>query len=389
MKLSFDQRLWLGVIALGVSTIPSMYFLAASSSVLFSIPSDRLSMNSALPLNIQWELASDLSLPSMNSARDQISFSLDPSRPDASDLASRLTLQLSQGQIKKIDIPARVDLEFIQGILHFSKQSSRFWLQCSPMNGGRLEAALLYQTPLGDTVDSAKWEIVLQEVPVLSSQELPENSPFRELSESRWWGQDLFSKEYGEKEAVQRLEIGPASNAEMLDCKLSDWLMYKGQKWVKAKTIQEAEGAPIAHVKQTTSQNIEMEGWDGTHYVRIKIPAFPMTPLKMKSEELFSQLRVRSSAQVSCMLDKQCLILRAGDWVIKTQGRWKILRTQEEKNIFLGGKLAGEMFVLDRIDSKGANKSIAGHYFSSSRSQVVPIEYIQKSSVQKLKGVKR
>jgi hypothetical protein len=286
-------------------------------------------------------------------------------------------------QIKRVELPAKVDLEFSEGILRFSEKPSRFWLNCSSASEGEISADLFYETPEKEVVSSANWISSPQETPIQSMEEFPPATPFRDLGETRWFGHDAFLEKYVGGEIVHRLEMGSSSQAELLDCSLKDWLVFKDGKWQKASGFSEAEGLPIAHIKNASSQGLEIEGWDGASHIRVRLPLATLPPLKMKGEELFAQLRVRSEKQVSCMLDKQCLILRPNDWVLKTQGRWKILRKKEERDALLEGKLVGEVLVLDRIEAKGATKSVAGHYFSSGRSQMVPIEHVQKSTLQK------
>ena len=204
-------------------------------------------------------------------------------------------------------------------------------------------------------------------------EEFSPGTPFRDLAEARFWGQDLLREKYGDSTPVQRMEIG----TDAIDCAPNDWLIFKDRKWQKISDLEKSEGLPIAHVKTASPQALEMEGWDGTSHIRLKMPISPLPPLKIRGEELFSQLRVRSEKQISCIMDKQCLILRAGDWVVRSANRWKIVRKKEEKALFLEGKIVGELFVLDRIDSKGAVKSIAGQCFSARRTQALPIEFAQ------------
>jgi len=394
MRLEIKQMAWFGVVALALSVIPSIFFLTSVSSPLEFLSLKPLIQTvraaSFPPLNVNLNLSEDFSSLSIGKARDQISFSMDPPRPDSNLLGSRLMIRLPQSkQIKRVELPARVDLEFSEGILRFSERSSRFWLICSEAKGGEIAAALFYETPEGVEVASSNWVSIPQETPVQSVEEFLEGTSFRELGESRWWGHDVFSEKYANGEIVHRIEVGPPSRVELLECSFQDWLVFKGRKWQKVGSFAEVEGLPIAHLKGASSQGLEIEGWEGTSHIRIRVPLSSLPPLKMRGEELFTQLRVRSEKQVSCMLDKQCLILRPNDWALKTQGRWKILRKKEERDSFLKGKLTGEVFVLDRIEAKGMTKSVSGHYFSAGRSQMVPIEFAQKPSLQKGAGKKR
>ena len=74
------------------------------------------------------------------------------------------------------------------------------------------------------------------------------------------------------------------------------------------------------------------------------------------------------------MMEKQCLILRASDWVLKTNGRWKVLRKKEEKEAYLGGKTLGELFLFEKIESKQGQKTVVGYLFNPEKSSMLPIE---------------
>ncbi len=394
MKLDLKRMIGLGLVTLIFSMLPSVFLLmtfpkAPDPSFLTSLNQSPIEVHCPR-LDLKLALSNDFSALSIGNAKEQISFSVDPPRPDSKVKGSRLMIRLTQSkQIKRVELPAKLDFEFSSGILQFSDRSSRFWLNCSALSADEISAILFYETPEGEKVVSANWTSPLQETPIQSIEEFPEGSPFRELGEARVWGHDLFIEKYAGGETIHRLEVGPASKADLMDCSLKDWLVFKEKRWQKISTSSEVEGLPVAHLKSTSPQSVEIEGWEGTSHMRIKLPFAALAPLKMRGEELFTQLRVRSEKQVSCMFDKQCLILRPNDWVLKTQGKWRLLRKKEEKAAFLEGKLSGEIFVLDRIEAKAATKSIMGHYFSAGRSQVVPIEYVQKPSLQKGTGKKR
>ena len=84
------------------------------------------------------------------------------------------------------------------------------------------------------------------------------------------------------------------------------------------------------------------------------------------------------------------MVLKTGDWVLKTNGRWKILRKKDEKDAFLNGKLFGELFILEQISQKQGQKMIQGRLFNPGRTQVVSIE-MPAQSARKMgdKGMKR
>ena len=109
-------------------------------------------------------------------------------------------------------------------------------------------------------------------------------------------------------------------------------------------------------------------------YIRLSLAIGPSSPFKAKGEELFSSVRIRSEKQISCMLEKQCLILKTGDWVFRGANRWEVLRNQEEKDAYLQGKMIGELFLFDRIDSKAGQKFVQGTLFNLGRTEAIALE---------------
>jgi hypothetical protein len=162
---------------------------------------------------------------------------------------------------------------------------------------------------------------------------------------------------------------------------MGDWLVFNGKVWEKyvPKEGAVAPNGPLARIQASNPQFIEMEGWNGTSHLRFRLNLISGTPLKIKTEELFTQLRVRSEKQVSCTLDKQCLVLRPGDWVVKIAGRWKTLRKLEEKMALLAGEAGGDVFVLEKIGVAPSGRNIVGYYYSAGRTQVIPVEIAQRT----------
>ena len=68
------------------------------------------------------------------------------------------------------------------------------------------------------------------------------------------------------------------------------------------------------------------------------------------------------------------MILKTGDWVIKKENRWKILKKKEDRDALLCGKLVGELFVFEKIDMRGGQKFVQGLLFNVGRTQAAPIE---------------
>jgi hypothetical protein len=378
MNFNFDRIPILGITTLVICALPILFLCSQNQVELTHSAPIKLVTKNEIPMtDFTIPLSQSASVLSNKPESDQIVFSIDPPRPNFQTEGLKLQLRLPQSkQSRQIELPAIVQLEFDQrGSLQFSDRKGQFWLDCKESSGGLVEASLFLNTVSEETICRHTWTSRPDGTPLSNLDEITRESPFRVLAESKWWGPDLFTKEFGFRPKLQRFEVGPEGSANLLEFDLDQWIVFNEGKWIAANDPD--THLPLARITAQNSQSTEIEGWDSSRHIRFKIQSMPSAPLKTKGEELFSQLRIRSEKQVSCVIDKQCLILRAGDWVLKTSNRWKILRKQDEREAFLAGNIAGELFVLDRIDAKGATKSIAGQLFSSKRSQCVPIEFTQ------------
>jgi len=379
MNLNFERiPLW-GISVLILSALPALYLCTETND--YAPPTSKSMISSKqLPIagDFSLPLSNSLSVISHDSEAIQINYSVDPPRPSTEQTPSRLLIRLGQSkQIKRVELPAKVGLEFTSnGSLQFNDHADLFWLTCDLLPNGQVEAFTYVKTPNGYDHCKANCSRFPEETPFSSTDDISAKSPFKLLAESRWWGQDLLAEKFGNgTNPLERIEIGPEANQSLLEFSAGEWLVFKENQWQTNESI--SNHLPIARVKNRSPHGLEMEGWEGSSHLRFKILPTSTIPLRTKGEELFSQLRVRSEKQVSCIIDKQCLILRTGDWVLKANNRWKILRKKEEKDAFLAGNMTGDLFVLEKIDSKGTTKSIAGQLFSTKRSQSAAIEFIQ------------
>ena len=365
-----DRLPWLGLGMLGLAIFPAFFCLTTKHHPCnVSVEPTQVREET---FTVHWPLKEGILPLSADGVEAQIAFSVDPPRPSADVVTSRLIVWLSGSkQMKRIEVPAKLDLEFKgSGTLCFSQSPSLFWLDIDAHN----HACLWVTDQSGFQKEISRWTIVPQETPILPIEEFAVGSPFYQLAESRLLGQDLFQFNCGNGSSVYRIEL--SGGLHVLNVPSNGWLTYRDGKWEASSNLPNDGQAPIARIWTLVgARGAEMEGWDGASHLRFVLPQASPAALKMKGEDLFSQIRVRSEKQISCTLDKQCLILRPGDWVLKLDQRWKLLRKHEEKEAFLNGEINGELFVLDRIDAKGALKAISGRYFSASRAQMNVIDY--------------
>lgn len=362
--------LWLGGIGLFVGLFLFFsLFLRRSERIPFSFREKKENVELRVPLSFSlgWsDVAPVLPVPDL---RGEILCSWDPPRPDggAARELERLLVRLKRsGQIKRVSLPCRLDLQYQGETLVFAPSSSPFFIELARNKEGQIEGK----------GEAGTFSLSVQECPVQAPFELREDSPFRLLAEARWWGRDQF------QESGERLEIG---SEELLDVKEGEWLVWKEQKWRKSQAPEKS--VPIARI-QSVGKTLILEGWDTDGFLRLGLNSAVGPLFKVKGDELLTSIRVRSEKRVSCMLEKQCLILKTGDWVFKSNGRWKVLRKKEEREAFSQGKLLGELFVLDQIVQKQGQKVIQGRLFNLGRTQMASIEAVAQSS-RRAKGTSR
>lgn len=315
-------------------------------------------IQTAQEISFAWPLKNWSPLPQSAQIREQLLFSIAPPRPDRLEPAPSFLLHfLRAGIAQPIQLPAKIGLIWNdEGTLSLGSPHSLFWLEVTDS-----QATLCIQSPQNGTVLRESWLIEPTSAPLQSS--LTEKSCFRSLAEIKWVP-DAVLEHFNENPLAYRTEtFGVTADG---------WLVHRNGSWEPLTALEYSEGRPIAHLISHSSGNLEIEGWEGDHYVRFPAQLGNMPSLRLRSEDFISQLRIRSDTQASCTLDKQCLVLHVGDWVIKRDQRWTIIRSPQEKQKILNETLPGDLFCLEEIEA--GRSSIKGHYFATNRMQSIPIE---------------
>jgi hypothetical protein len=365
----------IGLVLLGfcVAVISPLLFLHCIESESYTfIPLKGSEKKEPLEFPISLGMKEDLPVLPVPRIQEELLFSFDPPRPEETDDRECLMIRVRKGsEYKKVRLPCRLDLEFSGDRLKFSDRKSLLWLDLSRTSQGQIQAKWFVELPSEQVESSGGFICKVEESPILGVAELQRRTAFKKLAEAKWLGKDLLQKDKEE----ERIEIDPNC---YLDLDRHHWLVYQDEKWKISSSP--LKGTVIARIENSSSGGLVLEGWDSEGHVRICLPASLHAPAKLKGEELFGSLRIRSERQISCLLEKQCMVLKAGDWVLKNSGRWKILRKKEERDAFLHGKLVGDLFIFDQIAQKQGQKIMQGRLYNSSRTQVVQLEVTAQSS---------
>jgi hypothetical protein len=292
----------------------------------------------------------------MADLKEELRFLARPVSPGLSD--GRSLELVSSGEGKMLDLPCRLFLSYDEeGKLRFRGESG-FWIDLRE-RGGRIEGKVGVSSSRGNEEDLLLFDV--GEARIRTVGELSENSPFRVLAEAFWLGTDPLKELYGLGEGAEKLEL----KGEGVEWKVGDLFVFSSGRWEKGK---EGEG-PMARFRVRGERLAEWECWEGGSYFRLPVQMAPLMGLRVKGEEFLSSIRIRSEKQVSLVLDKQPMVLRLGDWVLKQNGRWRVIRRADERKKIVEGK-GGDLFILDKIEGK----TVRGHLFLGSRSQALPIE---------------
>jgi hypothetical protein len=335
---------------------------------------------SRAPLSIPFDLVEGtISLPLPN-IEGELSVSFDPPRPNiARSSSAAYSVRLKKtGQVRRVSLPDRIDFQY-EKELQFADQRGLFWVDLQREDSNQIAAHVFMNDLPGSSGEVGSFYITPEESPIRAAQDFAEGSPFRILAEARLLGRDLFLGKYSEGEFVQRLGFSSPLKGEIIALKVGDLLAWKGGVWCKVEALIEGDGSPIARVVSFDERSLLFEAWGLDEYVRLSVSSSQLIPFKTKGDEFITSVRIRSEKQISCMMEKQCFVLRVGDWVLKEDNRWKVLRKAEEKEAYSMGKIGGELFVFDRIELRGGQKTLRGHLFNVGRSQMMPIDVVAYS----------
>ncbi len=197
----------------------------------------------------------------------------------------------------------------------------------------------------------------------------------KSLREARFWTGDAFltlygGNEYREDSKMCKIEMG----RQVLSAHIGNFLVYQGSEWKKG-SLTEAKGMPLARVGEIKEGQLEVEVWDPSGFYREQIRLLPLgsPPPVSKMEAVFLSPRMRSSSQVSCVLGKRRVVLKAGDWWFKGSAGWRSLKKQQEIEDFLSYRLLGELFVVDGLDKVQGKSVLKGHLFNHTRKETVVV----------------
>ncbi len=193
------------------------------------------------------------------------------------------------------------------------------------------------------------------------------------LKKGTAWGTDVFLAGWGGDEyrnLTQKIKVAIGPSIYFLN--VGDCLYWNGEKWTEGP--EEAVG-PIAQLMRGSSQGVDFQVWDETGFssekIHLAMESSPKTSFKM--DELMTAIRPRTASEITCQLGKRRVILKEGDWWIRTDRRWKPVRTAADLEACLHHQIAGELFIFEKIETTKGKVTLKGQAFDRMRTFSEPV----------------
>jgi hypothetical protein len=216
---------------------------------------------------------------------------------------------------------------------------------------------------------------------VENSLNIIKKSPaFSTLLNAKAIGPDLLKQKLSrnEKTAVQRLEV---KGDKALYVKERDLLHYKNGRWQFLKE-SDTDKYPAAMVKSITDHSIELEGWEDTKHYQFQIFPTSSTNIRRSAKDMLSSIRLCTRKKISFLAGNQHLMLREGDFLVRKNGKWRILKKPNIEKFESYGVDSDDFFVFEKLETNHDEKIVKGFIFNHLRNKVenvsIPITFSTK-----------
>lgn len=224
------------------------------------------------------------------------------------------------------------------------------------------------------------------------------DAPFvRTIREAKHWSRDRLLETYGgegyrrlrEKEKIQFMQ-----DDKSYVCFVSsgDFLIWQDGRWRPVAAAEVSRSEPICQVKTASPRAVEIEAWDETGFYHLaqKVEAqFGGGAHSGKDTPLFSSIRMRNNSEVTCVAGKRRVVIREGDWLLKTSSGWRNLRSVEQIEECITHQLMGELFICDGFETVQGKTHMKGHFFDSMRTQVQTLSFPIAAEKKSMKNKER
>ena len=306
-------------------------------------------------------------------------------RPDASLRNMTLCIGIKGCDTTSIVIPGqKLYLSYNDRHLHFSHTITPIWIK--PYVNEQLETHL----EIGVSLLSKLGEVLLDETrtyemhPSLTREAVQsvKDSLLKEgvvtMQRGRWFPPDHLFEIYGGEGYkplvnAERLQLEGSEESYFLYVKEGDFFVWKEGRWQPSTVTMPY---PMAKLTNIFPHKMEWTLWDKTGLESIKVvhKRENVEGNTLRAEEVFTQIRQRTTSQISCYIDGKTRIFKKGDWLIRLPTGWRIVKNMQEVNKIIDFTMQGELFVFDGIDKRAGKSIFCGALFDKMRGQVLTVQ---------------
>jgi hypothetical protein len=290
-------------------------------------------------------------------------------RPDSGAL-STATISIglkTSGDQKQLVSGQKLFLAADGGSYKFTDEKTDLSLLPLPMAGS--EVLLQIETP-------EKREEVILTASAFLDRSLDEETYVQVIKKGKMWAPDLFLHQWGGDEyrdlsSKQKVEI----DGKVYFLSVGDLLWWDENEWKVGKAA--LEDSPLAKFMSASVQGMNFEVWNPSGYSSSKINvALQSSRAPQKAEEVITSVRPRSGSEITCQLGKRRVIVKEGDWWIKTDRRWRSLKTAADLEAFLHHDIQGELFIFEKVENMKGKTILKGRCFDKMRTESLPISLV-------------
>ncbi len=306
------------------------------------------------------------------------------SRPDIDPAQVKILVSLKNGK-EQLTLPNGRSLylkesEKGKGLLS-SEVATALWIKPILLDNGAVlvEAGRKLVSKEGKEGEEKGQFIISQQGGVPASYNPGKQEYVSQLKAARGFTHDLLIQKYGGREYSpwkdkSVLELSSGSSTYGFFVTPGDYMIYDEGEWRVAHREGLKNDCPIAYIRAISGKSIDIEMWDEMGFcpLQLNVEMDRQARLQLKAEAMPSKVRLRSGTQVSCALGKRRVIIRQGDWLLKTQTGWRNLRRNEEIELYLNHRLKGELLIFDGIEQEQGCPVMKGNLFDETRTQVTP-----------------
>lgn len=287
--------------------------------------------------------------------------------------------------------------------LAISDTPTALWIKPILLDNGNvlIEAGRKLISKQGQLINEEKGEFIssLQRTSAFRHHE-SHLTYFSDLKTAQHLGQDPLIAQYGGKEYAnwkEKIKCQFTSDGKSYAVFVSsgDFLQFKDGEWRCIRDGVIDPHLPLAHVISTTSKEVQVHAWDDSGFFSVDVAVLSgkLNSTNVTHDLLPTSLRLRSNTQVSCIFGKRRLIIKKGDWLLRTAAGWRNLRKAQDIEDCLFHRIKGELFIFDQIEKQGGKHVLQGHLFDAQRTLstlvVLPIDTEKKGSHSKSKKDKQ